>query len=165
MWTALLLYSQLFSTKREWIRRINQRTQRTIRHGEKASSRLIPSFAYRIRHTRQTWKGHSESHLIESQNIDFTKNLSMKVLKFIWLIDKEKWVTHPIRCPFSISSLTMTYFLSIGQEKSFALAHLTSNFLTREIYFPGNGKGQCILRKPCKVGHSLNNPCRPPSSL
>lgn len=68
--------------------------------------------------------------------------------------------------PFSFLLLQwMTYFLSIGQEKSFALAHLTINFLTREIYFPGNGKGQCILRKPWKIGHSLNNPCLSLSSL
>lgn len=67
--------------------------------------------------------------------------------------------------PFPFLLLQWLIFLSIGQEKSFALAHLTSNFLTREIYFPGNGKGQCILRKPWKIGPSLNNPCLSLSSL
>lgn len=76
-----------------------------------------------------------------------------------------KWVTHPSRSPFSISSLTITYFLSIGQEKSFALAHLTINFLTREIYFPGDGKGQCILRRLWKAELSEQSLCLPPSSL
>lgn len=109
--------------------------------------------------------GHYKPHLIITAHW-FHQYFKHECIQ-IHLIHKQgkKWVTHPSRCPFSISSLTMTYFLSIGQEKSFALAHLTINFLTREIYFPGNGKGQCILRKPWKIGHSLNNPCLSLSSV
>lgn len=154
---------------RKWIKRISERTQSSfIRHGGGVEKQVQDSTLILL----------TELSMLSS-NLEMPLWIALNNHRTLispifqaWMYSnsfdlqtRKKWVTHPSRCPFSISSLTMTYSLSIGQEKSFALAHLTINFLTREIYFPGNGKGQCILRKPWKMGHSLNNPCLSLSSL
>jgi hypothetical protein len=65
---------------------------------------------------------------------------------------RKKCVTHPSRCPFSISSLTMNYFSIHRSREKFCLSQPYYQLLDKRDYFPGDGKGQCILRRPWKAG-------------
>lgn len=104
--------------------------------------------------------------ILQSKHIDFYRNFRHECTQvYLSYRQGRRWDTHPSRSPFSNSSLTVIYFLSIGQEKSFCLSPPYYQLLDKRDLFPWGWKRAMHTKEALERRVLCTQPASSPSSL